>query len=41
MERSLADVVGLVEDGLRLQEPRIMARFANDVRPFLFFQRIS
>ncbi|KAJ7701561.1 kinase-like domain-containing protein [Mycena rosella] len=31
MERSLADVVGLVEEGLRLQEPRIMARFASDM----------
>jgi hypothetical protein len=41
MERSLADVVGLVEDGLRLQEPRIMARFANDVRPRLFSTRFK
>ncbi|KAJ7042838.1 kinase-like protein [Mycena alexandri] len=31
MERSLADVVGLVEEGLRLQEPRIIARFASDM----------
>ncbi|KAJ7740996.1 hypothetical protein B0H14DRAFT_3608806 [Mycena olivaceomarginata] len=31
MERSLADVVGLVDEGLRLQEPRIVARFANDI----------
>ncbi|KAJ7153517.1 kinase-like protein [Mycena crocata] len=31
MERSLADVVGLVDEGLRLQEPRIMGRFASDM----------
>ncbi|KAJ7131480.1 kinase-like domain-containing protein [Mycena epipterygia] len=31
MERSLADVVGLVDEGLRLQEPRVMARFASDM----------
>ncbi|KAJ7456908.1 hypothetical protein FB451DRAFT_1564329 [Mycena latifolia] len=31
MERSLADVVGLVDEGLRLQEPRIIARFASDM----------
>ncbi|KAF7326663.1 Non-specific serine/threonine protein kinase [Mycena venus] len=31
MERSLADVVGLVDEGLRLQEPRIVARFARDM----------
>ncbi|KAJ7271004.1 hypothetical protein C8J57DRAFT_1716199 [Mycena rebaudengoi] len=31
MERSLADMVGLVEEGLRLQEPRIIARFAGDM----------
>ncbi|CAK5271133.1 unnamed protein product [Mycena citricolor] len=31
MERSLADVIGLVEEGLQLQEPRVMARFANDM----------
>ncbi|KAJ7630019.1 kinase-like protein [Mycena polygramma] len=37
MERSLADVVGLVDEGLRLQEPRIMARFANDMLQALDF----
>ncbi|KAJ7620555.1 kinase-like domain-containing protein [Mycena polygramma] len=31
MERSLADVVGLVDEGLRLQEPRVIARFASDM----------
>nr|GAT58073.1 STE/STE20/PAKA protein kinase [Mycena chlorophos] len=31
MERSLADVVGLADQGLRLQEPRIIARFASDM----------
>jgi hypothetical protein len=31
MERSLADVVGLVDEGLSLQEPRVLARFASDV----------
>ncbi|KAJ7145875.1 kinase-like domain-containing protein [Mycena epipterygia] len=31
MERSLADVVGLVDEGLRLQEPRMMAQFASDM----------
>ncbi|KAJ6463474.1 kinase-like protein [Mycena sanguinolenta] len=37
MERSLADVVGLVDEGLRLQEPRIVARFANDMLQALEF----
>ncbi|KAJ7270709.1 kinase-like domain-containing protein [Mycena haematopus] len=37
MERSLADVVGLVDQGLRLQEPRIVARFANDMLQALDF----
>jgi hypothetical protein len=32
MERSLADVVGLVGEGLSLQE-RMIARFASDVSP--------
>ena len=36
MERSLADLVGLVGDGLMLQD-RMLARFASDVRYFLFF----
>ncbi|KAJ7489242.1 kinase-like protein [Mycena latifolia] len=31
MERSLADVVSLVDAGLRLKEPRIIARFASDM----------
>ncbi|KAJ6619042.1 kinase-like domain-containing protein, partial [Mycena sp. CBHHK59/15] len=31
MERSLADVVGLVDEGLRLQKPRVIARFARDM----------
>ncbi|KAJ7607403.1 hypothetical protein FB45DRAFT_1135466 [Roridomyces roridus] len=31
MERSLADVVGLVDAGLRIQEPRVLARFASDM----------
>ncbi|KAJ7724951.1 kinase-like domain-containing protein [Mycena maculata] len=31
MERSLADVVGLVEEGLRLQEARVLGRFASDM----------
>ena len=34
MERSLADLVGLVGDGLMLQD-RMLARFASDVRHFL------
>ena len=37
MERSLADMVGLVGDGLMLQD-RMLARFASDVR-LLFFCR--
>ncbi|KAF7326664.1 Non-specific serine/threonine protein kinase [Mycena venus] len=37
MERSLADVVGLVDEGLRLQEPRIVARFAKDMLQALDF----
>ncbi|KAF8192664.1 kinase-like domain-containing protein [Mycena galopus ATCC 62051] len=37
MERSLADVVGLVDEGLRLQEPRVVARFANDMLQALDF----
>lgn len=36
MERSLADLVGLVGDGLMLQD-RMLARFASDVRHFSFF----
>ena len=36
MERSLADLVGLVGDGLMLQD-RMLARFASDVRRFSFF----
>jgi hypothetical protein len=35
MERSLADLVGLVGDGLMLQD-RMLARFASDVRRRLF-----
>ena len=35
MERSLADLVGLVGDGLMLQD-RMLARFASDVRHFFF-----
>ena len=35
MERSLADMVGLVGDGLMLQD-RMLARFASDVRLFTF-----
>ena len=35
MERSLADMVGLVGDGLMLQD-RMLARFASDVRLFFF-----
>ncbi|KAJ7452114.1 kinase-like domain-containing protein [Mycena galericulata] len=41
MERSLADVVGLVEDGLRVQEPRVMARFASDARYIFCSIRLS
>ncbi|KAJ7145872.1 kinase-like domain-containing protein [Mycena epipterygia] len=37
MERSLADIVGLVDKGLWLQEPRVMARFANDMLQALDF----
>ncbi|KAJ6542664.1 kinase-like protein [Mycena capillaripes] len=37
MERSLADVVGLKEEGLYLREPRIMARFASDMLQALNF----
>ncbi|KAJ7079965.1 kinase-like protein [Mycena belliarum] len=37
MERSLADVVGLVDEGLRLQEPRIIARFTSDMLLALAF----
>ncbi|KAJ7270952.1 kinase-like domain-containing protein [Mycena rebaudengoi] len=37
MERSLADMVGLVEEGLRLQDPRIIARFASDMLQALVF----
>jgi len=33
MERSLADIIGLVGNGLQLQE-RTIARFASDVRYF-------
>ena len=36
MERSLADLVGLVGDGLMLQD-RMLARFASDVSPFFIF----
>ena len=36
MERSLADLVGLVGDGLMLQD-RMLARFASDVRRFNSF----
>jgi hypothetical protein len=37
MERSLADVVGLVGEGLSLQE-RMIARFASDVSLFVSFR---
>ncbi|KAJ6578864.1 kinase-like domain-containing protein [Mycena vulgaris] len=38
MERSLADVVGLVDEGLQnLQEARVMARFASDMLQALDF----
>ena len=40
MERSLADVIGLVSEGLMLQE-RMMARFASDVNSFLRRQRVG
>ena len=39
MERSLADLVGLVGDGLMLQD-RMLARFASDVRQFSLFSAV-
>jgi hypothetical protein len=36
IERSLADMVGLMEEGLRLQEPRIIALLMSDVSFFFF-----
>jgi hypothetical protein len=40
MERSLADLIGLIGSGLMLQE-RMMARFANDVRSSTCTSQIS
>ncbi|KAJ7270984.1 hypothetical protein C8J57DRAFT_1468177 [Mycena rebaudengoi] len=39
MERSLADMMGLGEEGLRLQDPRVIARFASDILQALMFLR--
>ncbi|KAJ7241266.1 hypothetical protein C8J57DRAFT_1561458, partial [Mycena rebaudengoi] len=39
IERSLADMVGLMEEGLGLQEPRIIALLMSDVSFFFFRAR--
>jgi hypothetical protein len=41
MERNLANMVGLVEKGLRQPEPRIIAEFTSDVSFFFFFRTRS